>query len=502
MDGLPDAVCVKDRDLVYRYVNRAFLTKHGLDASAILGHRAGDFVAEDVAQTFEAADRLVFTTGGGTCTELTFVLNGRTYWTRDTSAPILDEQGKAVALFSIFSDITTEKQAVSQLAEREVRLLRINYARSALLAANNALVRSESESELIHSVCEAIAKDGTFLCFFAWRPDDPEADVPIAALSGSWGGFLDGVRFNWSEGPLGQGAAGLALRTGRIQVINDLYACPSYTPWIDRIHRAEARSMAALPVLCDEAIAGVLAVYSHAADAFGPEEVTLFEEFARDLGFGIRALRTDAAYRGALEREVAHSAQLSGLLTKTIEAIASVAEHRDPYTARHQNHVADLAEAIAREIGLDGTRIEGLRLAASVHDIGKVEVPSDILTMPRKLTPAEFEVIKIHPTAGYEILKGIEFPWPIADIVYQHHECIDGSGYPRGLKGDQILLEAQILSCADIVEAVAAHRPYRPALGMQAGQDVIRRLAGTKLDPRVAGACIAIIESGRFTFAT
>ena len=165
----------------------------------------------------------------------------------------------------------------------------------------------------------------------------------------------------------------------------------------------------------------------------------------------------------------------------TIQAIVQVVEMRDPYTAGHQRRVADLARSIATEMGLPSDVIEGIRMAAAIHDIGKVSVPSEILSKPGKLTQNEFELIKDHSLTGYDILKDVEFPWPIAEIIYQHHERLDGSGYPRGLKGDDVLLEARIIALADVVEAMASHRPFRPARGIDAAMDEIERTQGDAL---------------------
>ncbi len=153
----------------------------------------------------------------------------------------------------------------------------------------------------------------------------------------------------------------------------------------------------------------------------------------------------------------------------TINALATALEMRDPYTAGHQRRVGELAEAIAREMSYSGDEIRGIHLAALIHDIGKIYVPSEILSKPVELTDNEFNIIKTHPRIGYDILKKIEFPWPIAEIVYQHHERLDGSGYPRELKEDKIIFQARILAVADVVEAMTSRRPYRQALGIGTG---------------------------------
>ena len=152
----------------------------------------------------------------------------------------------------------------------------------------------------------------------------------------------------------------------------------------------------------------------------------------------------------------------------TIETIALIVEARDPYTSGHQKRVADISVKIAEELGMPEEQIRGIYMAGIIHDLGKIQVPAEILSKPGKLSKLEFDIIKTHPKVGYDLLKGIEFPWPIAQIIYQHHERTDGSGYPRRLKGERILLEAKIISIADVIEAITSHRPYRAALGMNA----------------------------------
>lgn len=183
-----------------------------------------------------------------------------------------------------------------------------------------------------------------------------------------------------------------------------------------------------------------------------------------------------------------------------IKAVGMTIEKRDPYTAGHQQRVAALAVHIAKELGWDDMRIEGLKLGALVHDIGKIAIPIEILSKPGRLSPVEYELIKMHPDEGYEILKDIDFPWPIAQMIRQHHERIDGSGYPHGLKGDEIIMEARILAVADILEAMASHRPYRPALGIEAAINEIQKERGTKLDSYVVDSCISLFKEDKYVF--
>jgi len=187
-------------------------------------------------------------------------------------------------------------------------------------------------------------------------------------------------------------------------------------------------------------------------------------------------------------------------LDGTINVIALTVEARDPFTSGHQRRVADLARAIATEMGLPRDSIEAIRSAAIIHDLGKIHVPADILNKPSSLTKIEFNFIKVHPEVAYNILKDIEFPWPVAEIIYEHHERWNGSGYPRGLSGQNILLEARILAVADVVEAMASHRPYRPPLGIEKALEELVANSGRLYDPEVVEACLLVFREKHFTF--
>jgi PAS domain S-box-containing protein len=185
----------------------------------------------------------------------------------------------------------------------------------------------------------------------------------------------------------------------------------------------------------------------------------------------------------------------------TIQVLVSALESRDPYTAGHQVKSADLACAIAQEMGLDENKIEGLRMAGIIHDIGKLSIPAEILSKPTGLSNIEYSLIKVHPESGYEMLKNVESPWPLAQIVYQHHERMDGSGYPRNLKGNEILMESRIMAVADVVEAMASHRPYRASLGTESALEEIEKNRGTLYDESVADACLRLFREKGYQLA-
>ena len=195
-----------------------------------------------------------------------------------------------------------------------------------------------------------------------------------------------------------------------------------------------------------------------------------------------------------------HELALMQAWRQTIEVLSNTTEAKDPYTAGHQRRVAQLSAAIGRQMGLNEEVQTILSLAGAIHDIGKINIPGEILSKPGKLNPIERRLIETHSTAGYEILKNLILPWPLARIVYQHHERLDGSGYPQRLSGDSIMLEARVIMVADVVESMMSHRPYRTALGQTAALEEICAGSGTRYDPAVVDACVALFVDHRFVF--
>jgi PAS domain S-box-containing protein len=225
---------------------------------------------------------------------------------------------------------------------------------------------------------------------------------------------------------------------------------------------------------------------------WGEVKVVLIDWQGKPASLG---LLSDVTARKEAEEELGRS------LESTLNALSRATERRDPYTAGHQQRVTELAVAIARKLGYSDTECGPLRIAGMLHDIGKATIPTEILSKPSTLSPIEFELVRTHPQAAYEIIGDVSFPGPVAEIVLQHHERLDGSGYPRGLAGEQLLREARILGVADVVEAMASHRPYRPALGIDVALEEIRAGRGTRYDAEVADVCVRLFESGEFSFS-
>lgn len=416
-------------------------------------------------------------------------------WIAARGDAVCDASGRAIRIHGTFQDITDRKQA-------EMAIRRANRALRTLSAGNEELVRAASETELLQAVCRVIVEKGGFsAASVGYAQNDAEKSIKPVAWAGLDQSYISGHVQTWAETELGQRPISKTIRSGKPEVAQDILTDPSFSRWRDDVIRFGFTSNVALPISDGTRTIGALNIYAAESGAFDAEEIHLLVELANDLSYGITTLRTKAE-RDRIAYEHAHHEEiLRKSLEDSIRAIADTVEMRDPYTAGHQRRVSELAAAIAREMNLPEERIHGIRLAATIHDVGKINVPAEILAKPGKLSDIELMLIKTHAQAGYDILKDIKFPWPIAAIVLQHHERLDGSGYPQGLKDGEIFLEARVMAVADVVEAMASHRPYRPSRGIEAALREIERGRGSVYDAQVVGACLTLFREGRFAFA-
>jgi len=422
--------------------------------------------------------------------------DGTLHWVETHGNVICDEAGKPVRTFGVFVDITQRKLDIAALQ-------RANRALKTLSAANEVLIHATSESELLHDVCRVAVEAGGYgVAWVGFVEHDPAKTVRIVAQYGSDEEYLGSINVTWADTEYGRGPTGAAIRTGTTQVNQNTRTNPNLAPWRDGVLARSLLSSIAMPLNGASGTIGALTLYAREVDAFSEDEVRLLQELAADLAFGIVTLRTrEERDKIALEHEH-HAEILRRGLEESIQAIAATVEARDPYTSGHQKRVADIATAIATAMGLDEDRIHGVHLAGVLHDLGKLRIPAEILSKPGKLSSIEYELIKGHSQAGYDILKDIHFPWPLARVVWEHHERVDGSGYPRGIKGDEMLLESRIMAVADVVEAMASHRPYRASLGIESALKEIQRGRGTAYDPVVVDACLKLFREGGFTLPT
>ena len=412
--------------------------------------------------------------------------NGEIHRFEISECPILDPQGAVLAVEGIGHDITQRT-----LAEDALR--RTNRALKTLTNCNAVLVHATDEGQLLVEMCRVIVEIGGYRLAWIGMVDEGQQRLRSVAHLGNPAIEAQEAAHPWGNGDCTQAPLDSVVRTGTLRVVQDAAADPDF-PWRTEAAALGYASALILPLAAEGHVFGLLSIHSTEPRAFDDEEIRLLAELGEDLGYGLSALRTRANHDRTLQR-------LEASMEATIQAIAGTVEMRDPYTAGHQQRVAHLAEAIAREMGMPENEVHGLYLASIVHDLGKIHIPAEILAKPGRLSPIEYELIKIHATAGFEILKAVDFPWPIALIVSQHHERLDGSGYPKGLVGDEILLHARIIAVADVVEAMASHRPYRPALGIEVALAEIQENQGKLYDPSVVTACLRLFRDRGFAFS-
>ncbi len=417
--------------------------------------------------------------------------DGRIKYVHERCETTYDAAGAPLRSLGTVQDITERKLA-------EIALSRVNRALKTLSAGNEVLVRAADETALLQEMCRILVELGGYR--MAWVGFDgsgaPEKLRPVAR-AGHDDGFVDALHAVWMNPEREQIPTIRALRSGAAQAITNIETAPmpsALAPWREEALKRGYRACLALPLSDQGRPFGVLDIFAADPGAFDDEEIRLLQELAADLAYGVVNLRARVERARGAER-------LRESLADTIRAIALTVEKRDPYTAGHQNKVAELCVAIGRELGLDESRIEGLRLGATIHDIGKIYIPAEILNRPGKLTPAEFEIIKSHAEVGYDIVKDVKFPWPVGQMILQHHERLDGTGYPKGLKGEEVILEARILAVADVVEAMSSHRPYRPARGPEMALAEVEQHRGTRYDAAVVDACLKLLREKGFAFA-
>ncbi len=413
--------------------------------------------------------------------EDTFVLdkryvrkNGSTMWASVAFSFLRNDRGEATYGMSVVQDITDRKRLQEEVEQHRLHLEQLVADRTAALrrAHDELEERVRERTHALMASEEALrASEERFRTLFVRAPD-------AYFLTDLEGTFLDGnvaaeelVGVSKDE-LIGKNYFQLNLLSERdrkraFQDISENRRGKATGPTQFTLRRADGK---AIPV----------EIHTYPVSVNGRSSLL---SIARDVSLRVEATR-----------------RLEEALEVTIGALAATAEQRDRYTAGHQKRVTKLACAIATRMGITEGQLAGLRVASLMHDIGKMAIPAEILSKPGRLSPNELNLIKEHPATAYGILKGIDFPWPVAEIVLQHHEHLDGSGYPRGLKGDEITIEAQILAVADVVEAMSTHRPYRPALGVKAALAEIESKKGILYDANVVDACIEVFSSGEFAF--
>lgn len=411
---------------------------------------------------------------------------GKAHWVEDRIVFYRNERGETVLYQSCLMDITIRKQAEERCARSEERV--------ALLREMSMTIMEELDSKtLVNNILEkAVEFTGAF-----------DGLISVIEADGEHRSVISGLGlFEFMKGdiiPLDQGLQARVIREKRRIVVDDYR---SYPGRIGLKEFDKITTIATIPLHRGDRLLGTLSIaFRDEVKAFDEQDVEQLDQFAAAASIALdnsrlyEEARREAKERERAEREVTDGyVRLQKTFVDVIRTMGKIIGKKDPYTIEHQERVAALAAELCRRMGFGDERSEGVRITGLVHDIGKIVIPGEILSKPGRLSEFEFELIKTHVRSGYDILKEVEFPWPVAMITCQHHERLDGSGYPLGLKGDEILHEARILAVADVVEAMMSHRPYRPSLGLDAALDEIRRGRGVLYAPEVVDACLALFD--------
>jgi PAS domain S-box-containing protein/putative nucleotidyltransferase with HDIG domain len=402
----------------------------------------------------------------------------------EVSADRIEWENKAASL-SLLTDVTERRKAT----ERSTQLLKRQTAINELAFALGSTSDTPQVCRILYDHVRRLMTADEFIVSHIDAESQQLRPTFVVA---------EGAERDVSQLPAipdeseGQKAERHVLQTGRATYISDWLANGEAT---DRAPAGEqagsVRSALLAPMRCEDDVIGVLEVRSRTPEGYGDEDLDLIAGLANVAAIAIRNSQR-------AEEAQSHAAQVQAAFEALIRTISALAGTRDPYTAGHQQRVAKLAVAISEELGLDDATVECVRVSSLVHDIGKLSIPAEILSKPSKLTDAEFRIIRSHADSAFRILSDVEFPWPIAQTVHQHHERLDGTGYPLALKGEEIRPEARIIAVADVVEAMASHRPYRPARGLDSALEEIRAHRSTWFDPRVVDACVTLFRDRGF----
>jgi PAS domain S-box-containing protein/putative nucleotidyltransferase with HDIG domain len=496
IDGSQSLIYVLDLEGRFRLVNARVAALFKLPTGQIVGKSRESFFPVAIAHEHRRNDLLAMNKGEYVEVEESNQETDGEHCYLSQRFPLFDGQATVVGVCGISTDITERKRTQSKLEH-------ITRALLSLSSVNHHLVHAENEAQLLQSICQDVVKvNGYQMGWVGYVQHDQAKSIEVVARSEHEEGYVSWAQLTWAETPHGMGPTGRAIRSRQPQVCLDLANDQSYLPWREEALLRGYRSLISLPLVDRDSaqVFGVFNLYSDDLNAFIPDEVALLEEMAGDLAFGVRALRIRNERDLVLLKNQQQVAQLQDSLEDTVRAIATIGELRDPYTAGHQSRVAQLALALAKQMGLSQENAHAVYVAGVLHDLGKIRIPAEILSKPGKISAIEYALIQTHAHAGYEILKGISFPFPIAQMVLQHHERLDGSGYPQGLKGDAIMLEARILAVADVVEAMSSHRPYRAGMGVEVALKEIEKGSAKVFDPQVVEACLTLFRDTDFSF--
>jgi len=405
----------------------------------------------------------------------------------------IDKKGNIKDMFLKTGMIPNTKKSIASLMDiterkrKEEKIKHLNLVLRAIRNVNQLIVKEKNRERLLKGACNNLIETRGY--YNAWIALlDKSGKLETYTEAGIGKAILPMVE-TLKKGELTVCGQKALKQQGVVTIKDPASTCPE----CPLVKQHSGRRAMTVRLEYSGKVYGIMSVSIPAHLAEDHEEQSLFKEVAGDIAFSIHNIELDEERKQAEER-------LKKIMDAAIDTMSRIIEAKDPYTSSHQHRVCQLAVPLAQELNLPPDKIEGIRIASLIHDIGKIGLPTEILSKPSKLTDIEFSLIKGHSQVGYDILKSIDFSYPIANIVLQHHENIDGSGYPNGVKDNKISIEAKILRIADTVEAMSSFRPYRPAKGIDAALEEISKNKGILYDPEVVDACLKLFKGKRFKF--
>ena len=387
------------------------------------------------------------------------------------------EKNYFIVLFEDITDSIEKETRLNKLLNYQLIVRKINYL----------INYCKDEKEFYKKVCDEIIKiDGIIFAWIGLKSKD--YIVRPVSYSGILSNYLKSIEIKWDDSPLGSGPTGKAIKDSENIIINNISIDESFNPWKEKAYLYGIKSISAFPITYEEEVIGALTIHSDKENYFNKDIVNVLNEVSNDIGIGIRKFIDK-------KKIIDKTKELEDSIDNMLSSFSKIISLKEPYTGNHSLRASKLALLIGNEMQLTEDRLLALKFASFLHDLGKIFIPSEILNKYGKLTPHEFNLVKEHVIKSYEIVKDIKFPYPTHEIILQHHERIDGSGYPNGLKGDEILLEAKILAVADVVDAMISNRPYRSKLSLEEVSEELIKNKNIKYDERVVEATLKILKN-------
>ena len=476
-------------DLLIKWTNEKFASMFGYDPGELVGKQVdivNAFTEKTPTKTRIDIVDVLKKTGKWQGEVRNIKRDGTHFWCH-ANVSLFDHPEYGKVIVSVHTDITKRKQA-------EERIKHLNLVLRAIRGVNQLIVKEKDREKLIKGACNNLVKTrGYYSSWIVLLDEEGKLNTYVEAGLGK--AFLPMVE-RFKEGKLTACGQKTIKQEDMIIIEDPLSTCAD----CPLAQEYSGRGTMTIRLGREGKIYGVMSVSVPADFITDKEEQALFIEIAKDISLGLHSIEMRKKMNEQTRDLKQNYKRTKRAMDTTIQTMSKIVEAKDPYTSGHQKRVSQLATAIAKELNLPKDKTEGIRIASIIHDIGKVSIPTEILSKPTTLSDIEFSLIKSHSQIGYNILKSIDFTYPVAQIVLHHHERINGSGYPNQLKGDKILLEAKIIGVADVVEAMSSHRPYRPALGIDVALDEIIQNKGILYDPEVVAACVKLFREKGFKF--